>query len=216
MGYADLVQMIVEDAIKLSDLYVAKLRGELDLVLEQANDPPLRESVDRFRGLTSDARILHGLTQLLELAPAGARLSWLLNAKNISRVCATAIAEGRKPNSVKRSLYRAISDLLSHEVGKARKAAIMMDVTTASQGRSRCQTRRPLPGRDGSRCLVLRRCTSSRRSEVEILTSASFHGQSGRCGSAGTRYGNELACRGSDSRICAMCSVTRGSAQAER
>ena len=55
-------------------------------------------------------------------------MSWLTDPKNITRILAQRVAQGFKPNSVRRSLYRATSDLLAHELGKSRKSAIPVDV----------------------------------------------------------------------------------------
>ena len=128
MGFGDLVEAVIQREISLPRLYSAHLANSLPALREQRKDPPLSVVVESFRFLTRDDRVLQGLDQLLELAPQGTRLSWLADPKHITTICAQREAQGIKPNSVRRSLYRAISDLLAHEFGKARKTAILTDV----------------------------------------------------------------------------------------
>ena len=129
-GYRDLVDRVRSGELKLRDLYIAELEGPAALarLRDQGNDPMLAEAVEMFRPSTNDKRIREGLDQLLALAPKGARLSYLTTPKNIASLVQRAIAKGRRPNSVRRSLWRAISDLLPHELGRSRKVAILAEV----------------------------------------------------------------------------------------
>lgn len=138
-----LVRGVVEGRYSLRDLWVAKLEGRTADLLRLATDPPLPEVIRRFETTVSDRRTLHGIAQLREAAPEGARLSWLARARCITDLCADAIAAGRKPNSVRRSLYRAIVDLLAYELGKVRRAEILMDVVKPGEDDSRDVTLRP-------------------------------------------------------------------------
>ncbi|MBW3627735.1 MAG: site-specific integrase [Gemmatimonadetes bacterium] len=131
------VRGIVEARYSLQDAYIAQREGRLAELKERSGDPPLNEVIRRFEAMVTDRRIQDGLEQLSALAPRGARMSWLTQPKNISDVCASAVAEGRKPNSVKRSLYRAIADLLGYEIGKARRATIMADVVKPGENDAR-------------------------------------------------------------------------------
>lgn len=129
-GYRDLVDRVRSGEIKLRDLYIAELEGPVSLtrLRDQVNDPTLAEAVEMFRPGITDKRIREGLDQLLALAPKGARLSYLTTPRNIASLVQRAVAGGRRPNSVRRSLWRAISDLLTHELGRSRKVAILSEV----------------------------------------------------------------------------------------
>jgi integrase len=146
-----LIQGLNAKKYTLPDLYVAKLRGTpaLKQLLARGNDPLLSEVVDRFRKTVKDERVLDGLDQLLEHSPAVARqydewrrdaknlrFSFLKSPKHITELYAEAM-KTRSSGSVRRSLHRAVSDLLAHELGKAGKAAIMVDVKIPKQAPSR-------------------------------------------------------------------------------
>lgn len=113
----DLIDALVAGRFSLRAAWIAKLRGTLDELLAGVNDPPLADAVAEYRPLCKDERARAGLDQLLEYAEPGARLSWL-RRKNIAAVYARAPGDGRKPNSVKRSLHRAVSELLLFHLGE--------------------------------------------------------------------------------------------------
>lgn len=131
------VRGIVEGHYSLRDAYVAAKERRLETLKERTMDPPLRDVIARYEATVRDRRILNGIAQLGEMAPKGARLSWLLVPKHITDLLTTAVAEGRKVNSVHRSLYAAIKGLLTYEVGKARKAQITADVVFRHEDDSR-------------------------------------------------------------------------------
>ena len=137
LGQHDLISLVTTGQVRLPELYNGKIEGRLDQLLKQAKDPVLRDVISGFDPHVQDKRIRQGLAQLSNLAPARARLSWLLDPKHISDMLARAVAAGRKPNSVKRSLYRAISDLLTHELGKSRRMAILAEVKVPSENDTR-------------------------------------------------------------------------------
>ena len=141
----DAIDALVAGSYSLPELYVAYRRGRAALsgLVELGKDPPLPEVIDTFAHHVKDRRILEGLTALRRLAPARARRSWLLVPKNISDTLAALVAEGQKPNSVRRGLYRAISDLLAYEVGKAEKGRILVDVLKPSEDDTRRVTLTP-------------------------------------------------------------------------
>lgn len=56
-----------------------------------------------------------------------ARLSWLLTPANVSELYAVA-EETQSAGGVRRSLHRAVSELLAHNFGKARVRDLMLDV----------------------------------------------------------------------------------------
>jgi integrase len=133
-GYADLVEQVSLRKLQPLDLYVARLRGESELerIRKSSTDSLLTDVVAAYKPLASDKRIKAGLKQLLELAPTGARFSYLETPKHLSEMYARAVEAGRMPNSVRRSLHRAVSDLLHHELGRGRMLGIMADVKIPS------------------------------------------------------------------------------------
>jgi integrase len=146
----ELIRGLIEHKYNFRELWVARQEGRTEQLKQRAKDPLLRDVVERFRGLVRDIRIEQGLDQLLALSPEGARLSFLTGlretsegAKNVSDLCALAVRAGRKPNSVRRSLYRAISDLLTYEVGKVRRSMILTDVVKPGERDERDVTLTP-------------------------------------------------------------------------
>src|SRR5690606_10237814 len=104
--------------------YVADKEGRLDILKATLKDPLLSESIARYRKTQTDRRKLNGLAQLEALLKKGTRLSWLREPRNITDLLAKAREEGRKTNSVHRSLYAAIKGLLVYELGEETKAKI--------------------------------------------------------------------------------------------
>lgn len=135
-GYRDLIDRVATREIRIQVLYAHYVEGTLAELRTDLTSPSLTDAVASYRSFVKDARTREGLGQILALAPDGARLSWLMEPKNITKLYADAV-EGkdlpqgrrpRKPNSVRRSLHRAVSELLAHELGKSEKVRIMIDV----------------------------------------------------------------------------------------
>lgn len=129
-----LIAGLLEKRYSLRDAWVAKQRGEhhLERLVAGHRDRALADAIEAFRPLCTDARARHGLTQLLELIPEGTFLSWLRESpeakgqkppRRVSQLYREAMEEGRKAASVKRSLGRAIRELLVHEFGEAEARA---------------------------------------------------------------------------------------------
>ena len=147
--YPDLVERVAAGDLTLQELYTARVRGEaalralreptetavddpslLDIIGEEAGDGT---PATGLRAILTDNRVLAGLDQLLDLAPEGATLSWLGQPRNLSALYARALKQGRKPNSVRRSLHRAVSEVLVQEIGRGRMLAIMADAKVPSE-----------------------------------------------------------------------------------
>lgn len=150
-GWADLVRQVADRRLDLVDLYTASIEGSAELqrlrdmigdtlLLDAIEGTPNRHGarVGGFRKMVDDLRVLEGLDQLLALAPKGARLSWLRKPKNVTEIYRRAMngedrgGVARAPNSVRRSLHRAVSDLLSHEIGRGQMLAVMADAKVPS------------------------------------------------------------------------------------
>ncbi len=154
-GHADLVRQVAERRLAVHDLYNAFLlhqrpnrdgdRNALEALRERDSDPLLADVVlgerdprtrmrsGGYRATVADGRVRSGLDQLLALVPENARLSWLRDPRNLSALYRRALqGEDRKgrsrvPNSVRRSLHRAVSELLTEHYGRGRMLAVMAD-----------------------------------------------------------------------------------------
>lgn len=110
----------------LQAAWVANLRGTLDQLLAGAADPSLADAVEAYKAVCKDERAKTGLALLLKLAPVGARLSWLTDI-TIPQLYRTA-QKTRKANSVRRSLHRAVTELLAYHLGAKRRDDILHGV----------------------------------------------------------------------------------------
>lgn len=132
----EIIDALLRRDFTLRELWVAKLRGGVDAMMLNICDPSIEAAVRAYRPLCKDERTRTGLDQIVEYAPAGARVSWL-QGKNLSEMYQRAVDAGRKPNSVRRSLHRAVSELLLHEL--------------KSEGRRRALDGVIVPGEDDTR-----------------------------------------------------------------
>lgn len=134
-GHGRIIRMLLEGVTDVREVYVHHLEGRLPELEARATDPKIADAVgdeddeSSFISHVHDDRVRSGLRNLVRLVPAGARLSWLKEPKNVEDVLHRRQREGLKRNSVRRSLYRAISDLLDRELGSGEKTAIMAEVT---------------------------------------------------------------------------------------
>lgn len=144
-----LIDALVTGRLQLRAAWIAKLQGTLDDLLLTLSDPPISEAAAAFSKITADERVRTGVLELSQLADAvetqraiaaerqppragRARLSWLLDAKNVTEVYAVAEAQGWSTSTVKRSIHRAVADLIAHHFNKARRNQVMADVTKPS------------------------------------------------------------------------------------
>jgi hypothetical protein len=74
-----------------------------------------------------------GLNTLLALVPAGERLGYIRNARNIMSLCGRREKEGIKRNSVRRRLLRVISKLLRHYYGNSERNGVFADVDVPAE-----------------------------------------------------------------------------------
>ncbi len=114
--------------ITLGQLQRARRTGGLEALKRGLHDPLITEVVAAFRRTAPSKKAIRvGLEQLVRLSPTGSRLSHL-DGRTITEMCHRAEREGRKRNSVRRYLLRAISLLLRHHVGRAERDRIFDDV----------------------------------------------------------------------------------------
>lgn len=162
----DLVEQLRGNTVTLSEIWAAhnKPRDErmkaLEALRTRKDDPMLSCVVCRpeiakadgkrsFEKMTCDCvawrriavqkdrRLREGYAQLADYAPANARLSWLTVSTHLNELYETAEAAGRKPNSVRRSLHRAVCGLLSMKFGKGKMLAIISDAIVPSENDER-------------------------------------------------------------------------------
>jgi len=140
-GWSDLCRAVRERRIRVMELYDAKIRGEAALLAlrERLEDVELAAVVREYRELVTDRRVREGLDQLLELAPLVAgeaaglervdslMFGWLRQPANLTRLYARAM-QTRRPNSVRRSLHRAVCELLTYRLGRGEMLRVMADV----------------------------------------------------------------------------------------
>lgn len=123
-----LIDALIEGRFSLRTAWVANLRGQVGQLVTGISDPLLVDAVTVYRRECDDLRELSGLEQLVDYADPGVRISWLVG-KNIRQVYRAALDAGRKPNSVRRSLHRAIVGLLGFHVGSEGRRAALEGVT---------------------------------------------------------------------------------------
>lgn len=140
-----LVDGIVAHRFSLRDAWVAKQRGTLDALIAGVNDPLLVDAVAEYREVCKDERTRDGLKKIAHrgddgklsgYAPAGARLAWLTPV-TIRQMYAKEEAKGRKPNSVRRSLHRAVVELLAFKLGLEARDTLMKNVKAPGEDDTR-------------------------------------------------------------------------------
>lgn len=147
-GFGDILRMIPAE-VSLPDVYVAHLEGRLEEIRAMKTDPKIADAIGApddeasFLNQLSDARVYAGMLDVLRLVPDGARLSYLRDPKHVENVLHAREREGAKRNTVRRSLYRAVSDLLDRELGSSAKTAIMAEVDFPQANDERKVTLRP-------------------------------------------------------------------------
>ncbi|GIV57749.1 MAG: hypothetical protein KatS3mg042_0662 [Rhodothermaceae bacterium] len=137
-SYRDLLVAVRDRHISLPDLLAAHSRGRLDDLRRTLRDPLLSDAVQDYRAAARyEKGTWEGLDILAGLVPAGARLSEIASGKAVMGLCARAEAEGRRRNSVRRTLLRAISKLLRYHLGRAERDHVFADVHYAAEDDTR-------------------------------------------------------------------------------
>lgn len=135
--YALLDAVCRDKTVTLPALLKAKNTGTLEGLKRSLSDPLITESVATFKELgTYDRPTGFGLEMLISYTPAEMRLGDL-TSKKITRLCVEAEQDGRKRNTVRRQLLRAISKLLRFHLGNAERNRIFADVHFASENDTR-------------------------------------------------------------------------------
>lgn len=115
-------------SVSLPELLKARNMGTLESLRRSLTDPTLQEATAAFHRAAPNNRSANiGFRLLTRYAPAGFRLGDL-TPKSITRICLDAESDGRKRNSVRRTLLRSISLLLRFHLGGAERNRIFADV----------------------------------------------------------------------------------------
>lgn len=128
--------------ISLPELLKAKHTGSLEALKRSLHDPLLSDAVNAFKAAGEQKREVRiGLDHLTHYAEANfgkaCRLSAISSGKVITELCLQAERGGRKRNSVRRYMLRAISLLLRHQLGAAERDRIFADVHFAGEDDTR-------------------------------------------------------------------------------
>lgn len=132
----EVVDALVAKTFSLETAWVAKLRGTLDALLAGVNDPLVVDAANDLRKSVQDERVLSGLKQIEKYVPHSTRLS-ALRGGVVEQMYRDAMADGRKPNSVRRSLHRATSELLRSKLGSKARDEAFIDVVVPEEDDTR-------------------------------------------------------------------------------
>ena len=128
-GHRNLIKQVALRQITLKEIWAAWNDDDPREALDRlANpNPSIASDVEHMLDVTTDERVRLGLRRLVELAPKGADRGWLMDPANLNKLYRDA-AKGRDPSTVKRTVHRAVADLLSERLGKGTASLIMKDV----------------------------------------------------------------------------------------
>ena len=148
-SYRAIVEAVLEKRLDLPALQRHHAAGDLDALRASLTDPPLAEAAAAFaeaERVEGMARL--GLDQVLAMAPPRARLSYLRDPRTIVELCRRSeageprgddgdLGPRRKKNSVRRTVLRALSMLLRHELGRAERDRLFAEVRYSAEDDTR-------------------------------------------------------------------------------
>lgn len=140
-GRHELLDALRDGEFTLPELHTAKVRGDLGELLETVEDPTLKKAVRDFLSAHDDSRYRIALDRVLDVAPEGARLSWLDAPDHVRQVVLRYRKEGLAPATEQREMA-GVSLLLKERFGEARRTEIMgqVNLRRAKNGRTRWLT----------------------------------------------------------------------------
>lgn len=123
--------------IGLPALLRSKTKGQLNALKRSLHDPMLSKAIEDYKmtGI-KDRMVTLGLEMLEDLSSASTHLGDL-TARTVSEMCHQAERQGRKRNTVRRTLLRAASLLLRFHLGRAERDRIFADVHYAGENDTR-------------------------------------------------------------------------------
>lgn len=132
-GWRDLVLELRAKKLNLYDIWHAHLAEDRETALtnlrNRHRDSPLEQECQAREKLEKDPRMVSGFQQLRLYSPKGARISWLLDPTHLTEIYERSELDGRAPNTVRRTLHRAVCDLLVRRYSRGR----MLDVVAGAK-----------------------------------------------------------------------------------
>ena len=123
IGRHDLLDALREGRFSVTELHTAKVRGTLEHLAREAQDPLLRDAVAEFRSSLEDKRYLPALARLEEFAPGHARVSWLSDPDNLRKFLRLYGRLGLSAATERREMS-GISRLVRERFGESRRGEI--------------------------------------------------------------------------------------------
>ena len=123
IGRHDLLDALREGRFSVTELHTAKVRGTLEHLAREAEDPLLRDAVAEFRSSLEDKRYLPALARLEEFAPGHARVSWLSDPDNLRKFLRLYGRLGLSAATERREMS-GISRLVRECFGESRRGEI--------------------------------------------------------------------------------------------
>lgn len=141
-GRHEALDALREGRISLPDLHTAKVTGRLYEFSREVTDPLLTDAVRDFLRTDPDPRYKPALDRLLDVVPAGARVSALRDARHVERLLLLYRTLGLSGGTERREMS-GVRLLLRQCFGKAAAAGVMDQVKLRpdSRGRTRWLTR---------------------------------------------------------------------------
>lgn len=127
--YKQLLDALVSKNLTLLEVMAAKAERRLDSLTRSLSDPLL---VDAFSVVEFDRTSQHGVNKVIEWSGEEARLSKVCTPTSILECLRYWEGKGMKRNSVRRQVYRVLSKLLRHHLGKAERDSIFAEVDYTS------------------------------------------------------------------------------------
>jgi integrase len=141
-GRHEALDALRERRVSLPELHAARVKGKLREVTREVTDVLLTGAVRHFLGAHYDARYKTAMERLLNVAPAGARTSWLGDPANVARVVRRYRELGLSSGTERREMA-GVRLLMRECLGKSKAVEVMQDVNLRphGQGRTRWLTR---------------------------------------------------------------------------
>ena len=123
--------------VSLPELLKSYNDRALESLKRSLTDPLITEAIEVYRSSNKcDRAVRFGFNMLNDYIPQTARLGDL-DSRFITKICIRAEKDGRKRNTVRRSMLRAISLLLRFNLGNAERNRIFADVQFAGEDDTR-------------------------------------------------------------------------------
>lgn len=116
-GRHEVLDAVVEGGLSPAAVHGAKAAGRLDALLNGHGDPPLKDVAEQFIEDHEDRRARDGVRRMLEVAPEGARLSWIKEPENLRKLLRHYKDEGLAPATEHREVS-GVRQLIRQQFGE--------------------------------------------------------------------------------------------------